>query len=172
MTYKICEYCKKKFTKEDIRKSLPAVRQNIVDKIWKRRKYCSDECAQKYTIKNRKMIAITYDVDEMICDVGQMGDTYSDVIKKLLIYYNSEGKKRTGLHETTPKHQPSIRSIYNEKEKMTVRHLIEKGHSVSSQVKEFKDITGKSKATYFRIKQAMLFKDMLFKEKMKDNDIG
>jgi len=57
--------------------------------------------------------------------------------------------------------------IMKRKEKMTVRHLIEKGHSVSSQVKEFKDMTGKSKATYFRIKQAMLFK-----EKMKDNDIG
>ena len=107
MTYKICKYCKKRFTKEDIRKSLPAVRQNIVDKIWKRRKYCSDECSQKYDVKNRKTIKITHEADKMMCEckIGQMRDTYSDVIKKLVIYYNSKGKKRTGLYETTPKPQ-------------------------------------------------------------------
>jgi len=101
MTYKFCKYCKKKFTKEDILKSLPVEKHKNINMIWGRRKYCSDECAQKGTrkneMKNRKFIAITYEVDKMICEVGMMKDTYSDVIKKLFIYYNSEGKKRTGL---------------------------------------------------------------------------
>jgi len=96
MTYKICKYCKKKFTKEDILKSLPVEKRNSANKIWKRRKYCSNECSRKYHVKNRRSLFITREADKMICEckIGRMKDTYSDVIKRLVIYYNDNEKKR------------------------------------------------------------------------------
>jgi len=49
------------------------------------------------TKKNSKMIVVSSEVDNMILKLGLMRDSYSNVIKKLIIYYNSNGKENVEL---------------------------------------------------------------------------
>jgi len=47
--YKICPTCKKKFTKEEYAKQhRPHYDIVFLDRDWKRKKYCSYDCATKY----------------------------------------------------------------------------------------------------------------------------
>ena len=49
METKICKYCKKKFTKKDIlEKQSENYNINFIDRDFKRRQFCSNECNIKY----------------------------------------------------------------------------------------------------------------------------
>ena len=54
-------------------------------------------------MKNRKFIAISFEVDDMICKIGMKTDSYSNTIKKLITYYNSNGKEAVDLKRNEKK---------------------------------------------------------------------
>lgn len=98
---KVCKYCGKTFTKNDI---YADVDNASINAYWKNRVYCSDECRKdatkiimKRTQKNGKNIKISLEVADMISNIGLKTDSYSSVIKKLIAYYNSSGKEKVKL---------------------------------------------------------------------------
>ena len=50
--YKICRYCKQKFTKEDILKEIS--QEHLADRTFKRKTFCSSKCAYKFRNKPSK----------------------------------------------------------------------------------------------------------------------